>query len=95
MHWYMMSLLSKYQVFGFFPLFFLFIYSEKAPKFCKTFPKLLSYVVTVKSKVEISQNFVAFSEYMKKGPDHSGARLDSFGTFLADFWGFQIFPFGR
>ena len=25
---------------------------------------LLSYVVPVKSKVEISQNFVAFSEYM-------------------------------
>ena len=24
----------------------------------------LSYIVTVKSKVEISQNFVAFSEYM-------------------------------
>ena len=28
-----------------------------------------------------------------KGPDHSGARFDSFGAFLADFWGFQIFPF--
>ena len=26
---------------------------------------LMSYVVPVKSKVEISQNFVAFSEYMK------------------------------
>ena len=34
-----------------------FIYSEKATL-------LLSYVVPVKSKVEISQNFVAFSEYM-------------------------------
>ena len=45
--------------------FFLkFIYSEKATKFCKISTLLLSYVVPVKSKVEISQNFVAFSEYM-------------------------------
>ena len=40
------------------------IYSEKAIKFCKISTLLLSYVVPVKSKVEISQNFVAFSEYM-------------------------------
>ena len=37
-----------------------FIYSEKATKF----NLLLSYVVPVKSKVKIAQNFVAFSEYM-------------------------------
>ena len=36
-----------------------FIDSEKATKFCK-----ISTVVPVKSTVEISQNFVAFSEYM-------------------------------
>ena len=41
-----------------------FIYSEKAMKFCKIFTLLLSNVVPVKSKVKISQNFVAFSEYM-------------------------------
>ena len=41
-----------------------FIYSEKATKFCEISTLLLSYVVLVKSKVEISQNFVAFSEYM-------------------------------
>ena len=41
-----------------------FIYSEKATKFCKISNLDLSYVVTVKCKVEISQNFVAFSEYM-------------------------------
>ena len=41
-----------------------FIYSEKATKFCKISTVDLSYVVTVKSMVEISQNFVAFSEYM-------------------------------
>ena len=46
-------------------LFFVkFIYSEKATQFCKIFTLLLSYVVPVKSKVKISQNFVAFSEYM-------------------------------
>ena len=41
-----------------------FIYSEKATKFCKISTIDLSYVVPVKSTVEISQNFVAFSEYM-------------------------------
>ena len=40
------------------------MYSEKATKFCKIFTLLLSYVAPVKSKVKISQNFVAFSEYM-------------------------------
>ena len=40
------------------------IYSEKATELCKIFTLLLSYIVPVKSKVKISQNFVAFSEYM-------------------------------
>ena len=43
-----------------------FIYSEKATKFCEISTLLLCYVVIVvpvKSKVEISQTFVAFSEY--------------------------------
>ena len=40
------------------------IYSEKATKFCEISTNYLSYVVPVKSKVKISQNFVAFSEYM-------------------------------
>ena len=40
------------------------IYSEKATKFSEMSTLLLSYVVPVKSKVEISQNFVALSEYM-------------------------------
>ena len=37
-----------------------FIYSEKATKFCEISTLLFSYVVPVKSKVEISQNFMAF-----------------------------------
>ena len=41
-----------------------FIYSEKATQFCEISTLLLFYEVPVKSKVEISQNFVAFSEYM-------------------------------
>ena len=41
-----------------------FIYYEKATKFCEISTVDLSYVVTVKSTVEISQNCVAFSEYM-------------------------------
>ena len=41
-----------------------FIYFEKATKFCEISTLLLSYVVPVKSKVDISQNFVASSEYI-------------------------------
>jgi hypothetical protein len=41
-----------------------YIYSEKATKFCEMSTVDLFYVVPVKSTVEISQNFVAFSEYM-------------------------------
>ena len=33
-------------------------------KFCENIALLLSYVVPVKSKMKISQNFVAFSEYV-------------------------------
>ena len=40
-----------------------FIYSEKAAKFRKIFPLLLSYVVPVKSYVKISQNFMPFTEF--------------------------------
>ena len=41
-----------------------FIYSEKAAKFYEISTLLLSVCISVdKSKVEISQNFVAFSEY--------------------------------
>ena len=42
----------------------LFIYSEKDATFCKISTLGLSHVVPIKSKVEISQNFVAFLEYM-------------------------------
>ena len=41
-----------------------FIYSEKATKFCEIFILLLSYVVPFNSKVEISQDSMAFSENM-------------------------------
>ena len=42
--------------------FIKFIHSEKATNFCEISD--LSYVVMVKSTLEISQNFVSFSEYM-------------------------------
>ena len=41
-----------------------FIYSEKATKFCEIFPLFLTVCTVVKSEGKISQNFVAFSEYM-------------------------------
>ena len=37
-----------------------FIYSKEATKFYKIFTLLLSFVVPVKSKVDILQTFVAF-----------------------------------
>ena len=40
-----------------------FIYSERATKFCEISTLLLSVCTVDKSKVEISQTFVAFSEY--------------------------------
>ena len=46
-----------------------FIYSEKAAKFCEISSVDLSCVVPVKSTVEISKNFVAFSEYMNFSTD--------------------------
>ena len=51
-----------------------FVYSKKATKFCKIFTLLLSIVHKNKSKVKISQNFVAFSEYMNF-KDASKSRL--------------------
>ena len=41
------------------------MYSEKAKNYCKISSIDLSYALAVKSTVDISQNFVAFSEYMK------------------------------
>ena len=41
-----------------------FICSEKVTKFCKIFTLLFSVCTLDKSKMKISQNFVAFSEYM-------------------------------
>ena len=41
-----------------------FINSEKTANFCEISTVDLSYVVTVKSMVELLLNFVAFSEYM-------------------------------
>ena len=40
------------------------MYFEKATNFCKISSVDLSYVVTVKPTMEISPNFLAFSEYM-------------------------------
>ena len=44
--------------------FLKFIYSEKATKFCEISTVDLTITTLDKSTVDISQNFVAFSEYM-------------------------------
>ena len=41
-----------------------FIYSEKTIQFCKISTLDFSYVVMVKTMVQIPQHFVAFSEYI-------------------------------
>ena len=56
-----------------------FIYSEKATKFCEILPFLLTLCTVVKSKGKISQNFVAFSEYM-----NLNYLLDFFQPFMTD-----------
>ena len=52
-----------------------FIYYEKATKFCEISTLLLTTVDTVKSKGEISQNFVPFSEYMNFTWNYFGNNL--------------------
>ena len=47
-----------------------FMYSDKATKFCEIFTFLLFYILPVKSKVKILQNFVGFSKYMKFTKDN-------------------------
>ena len=61
-----------------------FIYSEKATKFCEIFNLLLSYEVPVKSKVKISQNYVAFSEYMNFNRNGSPSDLCIMTLFKRD-----------
>ena len=46
------------------PLILKLLYSEKATKVCKISTLLLTECTVVKSKVKISQKFVAFSEYV-------------------------------
>ena len=60
-----------------------FIYSEKATKICEIYTLLLSYVVPVKSKVMISQNFAAFSEYMNFKKEHNFSFHEAFQKILA------------
>ena len=50
--------------------FLKFVFSKKATKFCEISTVDLSYVVMVKSTVEILQNVVAFSEYMNFTPQN-------------------------
>ena len=66
--------------------FFLkFIYSEKAKKFWKIFPSLLSAVHTVKSKGKILKNFVAFSEYMNFTCSHISVETKMYKYYMYYF----------
>ena len=68
-----------------------FIHSEKATKFCEICTNYLSYVLPVEELVDISQNFVAFLEYMNfttylKAPV-SKSGLPTFSTLIARYDG--------
>ena len=56
--------LAKLWIVGIYYTSIKFIYSEKATKFCEIPTLLFTDTTYNKSKVEILQNFVAFSEYM-------------------------------
>ena len=72
--------------------FLKFIYSEKATNLCKISAVDLSYVITVKSTVEILQNFVAFSEYMNftwtkaSNPPSGLSMFPEIGAFATFCW---------
>ena len=53
------------------------MYSEKATKFCKISTVDLTVTTWDKSMVEILQNFVAFSEYMKFNYDSFSERIST------------------
>ena len=59
-----------------------FIYSEKATKFCEISNVNSSYVVPVKSTVEISKKIVAFSEYMNFNKHPTFEKQSSFPPLL-------------
>ena len=65
-----------------------FIYSDFATKFCNIFKLLLSYVVPVKSKVKISQNFVVCSEYMNFKTIESDTELTKLSSENIKNWPF-------
>ena len=58
-----------------------FMYSEKATKFFEISTVDFSYVVPVKSTVEVSQNLVAFSEYKNFTKDVFPISLNTASTY--------------
>ena len=69
-----------------------FIYSGKATNLCEISTVDLFFVVTVKSTVEISQNLVAFPEYMNFNADFScfcGGKLSKARSHLVEI---SFFP---
>ena len=63
-----------------------FIYSEKATKFCEISTVDLSYVVPVKSTVDISQIVVAFSKYMNFNTLCTERKIHSQGAICEYLW---------
>ena len=63
-----------------------FVYSKEATKFCEISTLLLSTVHTDKSKVEILQNFVAFSDYMNLRKKMKFENAKRVWSSIRDFW---------
>ena len=72
----------------------MFIFSEKATKFFEISTVDFSYVVKVKSTVEISQNFVAFSEYMNTRKNVEKSKNFNLSAFQVFFKTKKTFKFG-
>ena len=78
------------------PLFVVkFIYFEKATKFCEIFTLLLAGTTQDKSKVKISQNFVAFSEYLNFNcqVDEISSQITNQGTHSFQYSAHKNFEF--
>ena len=79
------------------PMLVKFISSEKTTKFCEISTLNLTTVHTVKSKGEISQNFVAFSEDMNfKKNENQANRIENPSAVWIDFCDLDtIFRYGH
>ena len=67
-----------------------FIYPEKARKFCKIFPLLLTTVHTVKSKGKIKKNFSEYMNFIKTDTIFFKVLVQNFENLIKSILSFDI-----